>query len=134
MAIIGSTVTDGGTMSTSGGSSTTLSQIGGSTATSIVAAIGSDDYLSLRTADFKVVLPKVSANAPNGYTQARNEVFVRSPLLLDNGKTTINTIRIVISRDVESTDAEVDAMRLLACQILNNSTLGNSYWRDQSLA
>lgn len=133
MAITGASINDGGSYSPTGGSGVALSQIGGSTASQKLVSIGTGVYADLRTVDFKITTPKVANAAPNGYTQKRCEVFFRSPLALDNGGSTINTVRIQLAVDVETTDTEVSELVHTATDLLQRADFAD-FWKYQSLA
>lgn len=91
------------------------------------------ELIAQKTVDFSYKPPKVQASAPNGYTQARNTVVFKSPLALDNGNMTVNTVRIEISCDYETTAAEKATLRNIAAQLLIDSDY-TEYWDDQSAA
>jgi len=86
-----------------------------------------------RTFDFTVIRPKPNASAPNGYTQARREVVIKYPILLDNGLYTTNTARISISSDIEFSDSEMRHLRDLAVQAINESDM-DSFYNDLATA
>lgn len=90
------------------------------------------DYLTQSRASFKTKSPKISASAPNGYTQKRNEVIFKTPLALDNGNSTVNTVSIVLSADVETTEAEIETMLEYAAQLLADTDFSD-FWKQQSL-
>jgi hypothetical protein len=73
-----------------------------------------------------------SAAAPGGYTQARRVVVVSIPKTLANGNTTVNTARVEISADPESSDSDVSALRELIVQAVNDSAV-DSFFNDLSL-
>jgi len=131
MTIQAASVLVDGTIAVTGGTATALTSMG-NTLNEHSTYYGGTDYLSRNTVSFKVKAPKVSASAPNGYTQARNEVLVKSPLVLDNGNLTNNTVRIIFSCDVETTDAEKVTLLETAAQMISDSDFAN-YWAAQSL-
>jgi hypothetical protein len=61
------------------------------------------------------------ASAPNGYSQARAAFVFKSPLLLDNGLTTVNTVRIEFAYDSETTHSELEELRIIAAQICSDA-------------
>lgn len=75
--------------------------------------------------------PVVNASAPNGYTQARSTVVVKVPLSLDNGNRTINTVKMEIACDIETTDAEKATLREYALHCLSDSDI-QEFWDEQS--
>jgi hypothetical protein len=76
-----------------------------------------------RKIDFSVSPPKVAANAPNGYTQGRRNINFTFPVTLDNGETTIETVRITFANDIETDSTRMDAIRSTVVQVLNSSAL-----------
>jgi hypothetical protein len=128
MAINAATPIIGGTyVGPSGGSADTLSAFGSRTEMEAVFD-GDTEYLTRKTALFTQKEPNVSANAPNGYTQARRTVLLKFPLELDNGNRTINTIRIELAVDVEATASEISEYCLLASQTLGDTDFA-AFWQ-----
>jgi len=76
--------------------------------------------------------PKVSASAPNGYTQARSNMLFKVPKLLANGLYTINTIQVSMSCDVETTQAEKQRLLGYAAQGATDSDF-TSFWENQGV-
>jgi len=133
MSISAASVTVGATFAPTGGSATSLLQKSddGNSVQTIL-----DDgsiLLSQKQVDFSTQAPKVSTGAPNGYTQARNTVVIKVPLTLDNGNRTVNTIRIELASDIETTDAERDTLRELAMHVLNDTDF-DDFWNQQALS
>lgn len=119
------------TISPSGGTAQSFSSLGGTLERKNVYFDGTQ-FGSRVEAEFTVKPPRVSASAPNGYTQARETVLIKSPLALDNGNTTINTISITMAADIELTDAENLTMRKYAAQILTDTEF-SEFWNGQSV-
>lgn len=92
-----------------------------------------EELVLQRKLDFSVTAPKVSTSAPNGYTQGRSSVYMKFPLLLDNGNYTTNTIQLTFSADIETTDAEKQAMRDVAVQAIIDSSM-DGFYNDLSVA
>jgi len=121
MSLRDATLLSGATMAPTGGSTLTFGAKG-SELNKVNLYVPADTDLRLRreiactTKD-----PKVSTSAPNGYTQARASAQLKSPLLLDNGAITVNTVTIQVSFDVETTDAEKDELLVLGSQMLNDA-------------
>jgi hypothetical protein len=92
-----------------------------------------EDFVLQRKVDVSVSVPKPLASAPNGYTQGRREIFIRFPMLLDNGNYTTNTAQILLSADVENTDAEIRAMRDVMVQAIDDSSF-DGVFNDLSVA
>lgn len=134
MALIGGSVNDNPTVSTTGGADLTLSQVGGSSPTSVTCALGTGDYKTLRTIDFKIALPRINASSPNGYTQRRMEAVCKFPRELANGNLTVDTVRILLATDVETSDANMLTMRKVAAELLYRESEFSDFWDQQSLA
>lgn len=133
MAIQTAAVIDAPTPSFSGGTSYNLATKSQSVnALSTVVTDGSE-FVSQTKIDFSIRDPRVLANAPNGYTQARSLVSIKIPLLLDNGKTTINTLRMELAVDHEMTNTEILKLLNYGSQILVVSDYAN-FWYSQLLS
>lgn len=90
------------------------------------------DFRTKRSITFTKTAPKVEPSAPNGYTQVRTKEVIKIPLLLDNGKYTVNTVKVEVAYDVETSDAERLELRSLAAQSLINSNI-TPVWDAQSM-
>lgn len=103
----------GATLSTTGGTDSTFTRNG-----------INPDFKDLSIIDERLrpsmtVTNKVSvasAQAPDGYTQSRTSLIIRVPKTLANSKITINTIRLEIAYDPQTTDAERENLLEYACQ------------------
>lgn len=91
------------------------------------------NFITQMRAIFKTKGPKISASAPNGYTQQRNEVLIKQPFALDNGNSTICTVSIVMSTDVEMTSTEKETLMEYAAQFLTEADF-QDFWKQQSLS
>lgn len=85
------------------------------------------DLRTRRTIDVSVKAPAVSVVAPNGYTQARASVLIKCPKLLANGKITINTARVELGYDVESTATDVQQLLDLSAQVCFDADFTDSF-------
>lgn len=98
-----------------------------------LSVAGEDLPLQQRSEIVSVIkAPKVSESAPNGYTQARNSMLIKAPLVLDNGGVTVNTVKVEFSFDVETTSAEKKTLREYVCQLLSESSF-EEFWNSQSI-
>lgn len=122
-----------GTVATTGGTATTLESKGGTSNNHNLFLDDGSLLQSQTEIQASTSNPKVSTTAPNGYTQARNTIKLKVPLVLDNGNTTVNTITITQATDIETTDAEKLSMRVTAAQLLHDSDFVK-YWDSQSCA
>jgi hypothetical protein len=118
MSINGATPIVGGTYAVpTSGTADTLSAVGNQNSMEAVFD-GDTEYLTQKSISFSCKSPTVSANAPNGYTQARRSAFLQFPEILDNANRTVNSIRIELGVDYEMTAAEIAEYCLIASQVL----------------
>lgn len=132
MALNGAGILVGATISPTGGTATTFASAG---IQNSVQTLNNNDDTDLRTRRQIVAStksPSVLASAPNGYTQARNSVTIKWPQTLTNGKVSVDTMRIELSRDVETTQAEVLEYLKQGAQVLIDSDFLD-YWYDLNL-
>lgn len=115
----------GGTLSNTGGTADAVSHV--SNLDRALITFTADSLELQRTISARVVPPKVSPSAPNGYTQARRELYFKFPLELDNGNLTNSTVTLNVSTDVELTDAELSQIRQTVGQVLVSSALDSFY-------
>jgi hypothetical protein len=132
MSIASGTVLVGGTTSSTGGTSTGFIVKGDTFNEAKVVLDDSSAFIDATNISFSVKDPVVNSSAPNGYTQRRSNVSVLVPLALDNGNYTTNSVKISISCDPETTDAEVDALIELGAQLLRDADF-DAFWKQQSL-
>lgn len=98
----------------------------------VVVLNDSSEFINQTSVSFKINDPKPSSSSPNGYTQARTEVRIKRPLLLDNGDYTVNTCSAQLSVDHETTDAEVESLKVLLCNLIMDTDFSD-LWSKQSL-
>lgn len=132
MGIQSSTVKIGGTVSTTSGTDTNMLTKGGTLNELVTVLDDSSEFIDQIRFRFNVVDPKVSASAPNGYTQQRSIVKVVFPLGLDNGKRTTNTLEIKLSCDPETQASEKDSYMVLGAQLLSLPDF-QAFFQEQSL-
>jgi hypothetical protein len=131
MTIKDASVDVGTTISTSGGTATTFLDSGDGPDSHQVTLDDSSEFINATTVSFSVKRPKVQTLAPNGYTQKRSTVVIQRPLALDNGNRTVNTFRLELAVDIETTAAEIDSLRELASQICFDSDY-DEFWQNLS--
>lgn len=90
-----------------------------------------DPQLTRRSASFLVKPSRIDEDAPSGYTQNRNSVLVRVPITLSNGKTTVNTAKVEIATDIETSDAQRLELRYMVGQILSGAGFA-LFWDKQA--
>lgn len=67
-------------------------------------------FLVQKVIKVKLNEPRPDASAPNGYTQARANITFQKPVVLANGKRTVNTIQVISGFDIEMTTADRELM------------------------
>lgn len=84
--------------------------------------VPTDTSMSLRRSiNLSTVDPKVSINAPGGYTQARAYAQFNFPRTLSNGNVSTDTLRVEFATDRETSLANKQEMRQLVAQALVDS-------------
>lgn len=131
MTIANASFDIGGSISVTGGTATGVVSLGNTQDKHPVILDDASTYQNHTGIEFAVKRPRVSDTAPNGYTQMRNTVVIRIPLLLDNGKYTTNTVRIEMSTDPETTSSERGTLQQLAAFICSDADL-DQFWHDQA--
>jgi hypothetical protein len=134
MSIETAAILVGGTTSSTGGTSTDFIVKGPANNGDMRVFLddGSEFIDSIQVA-FSVKDPIVNSGAPNGYTQQRSAIKGLVPLSLDNGNRTVNSVKIELAYDPETTDTEKDALIELGCQLFRQAAL-DAFWKKQSLA
>lgn len=132
MSIASGTVLVGGTTSSTGGTSTGFIVKGDTQGEAKVILDDGSAFIDSTQIAFTVRDPVVNSSSPNGYTQQRSSVSVLVPLALDNDNYTTNSVKVSISCDPETTDAEKDALIEMAAQLLRGSAF-DDFWKKQSL-
>jgi hypothetical protein len=133
MSLSNASINSGATGSFSGGSALAFESRGIEAGRNVLYATADTDLRTRREIDCSVSYPKVQATAPNGYTQARSTLVIKVPIELDNGNTTVNTFRIVLSTDVETSDTQIDEMLVLGAQTLLDADFA-AFWKAKSVA
>lgn len=133
MPFTSASVSSGATVAPTGGSALAFTGQGIRNNAHTAVAMADTSLLLRRSITASVKEPKVSVGAPNGYTQARATIVFKSPLALDNGNHTVNTVRIELAYDEETTSAEIEELRIIAAQLLADSDFDN-LWKGLSLA
>ncbi len=132
MSIQSASIPVGGTYAATGGTATGL-LVRKDSASKVESILDNNaEFINQVNVDFLITEPKTKADAPNGYTQMRNQVYFKVPLALDNGKRTHNTLDIRISADVETTAAELATLREYAMHVLADADFQN-FWDKQAL-
>jgi hypothetical protein len=106
-----------------------LDKVGGKT----IANFDSEtDHLTRTLMEFSTKAPVVLPSAPGGYSQLREEIFVKIPMTLANGNRTVCTGSVKISRDPEMTTVSQQALRLLLCDLLGNTAF-DAFWVQHAM-
>jgi hypothetical protein len=122
-----------GTVATTGGTATGLISKGQGLNSHVLILDNSAEFVAQQTVAFSTKDPKVNSGSPNGYTQARSSAVLRVPLLLDNGEYTINTMKLELAVDHETTDAEIESMLVTAAQLIHDADFSD-FWKKQTVA
>lgn len=69
----------------------------------------------------------MSVGAPNGYTQQRVNVYMKFPKLLANGNYTVNTVRVELAYDSESSAADIALMREMLAHLGSDADFDGLY-------
>jgi hypothetical protein len=121
MALSALSLVLGGTLSNTGGTADAVESVSNLDRALVTFT---DDSLELqRTLNIRVVPAKVNTSAPNGYTQARRELYFKFPLSLDNGNMTNSTVTLNVSSDIELEDSEMSQIRETVGQVLISSAM-----------
>jgi len=132
MAISDAAISKDGVVASTGGVSKTFASLGSTLSQHNVFFDGVD----LRTrseAAFSTKAPKMKVDAPNGYTQARNNIVLKVPITLANGLITVNTVSLQMAYDVETSDAQKDTLISYAAQLLADTDMAD-FWKSQSIS
>lgn len=123
MSLNNASVLEGATLvDPTGGSAITFKTANGVMNGSNTCYVTSDsDLRTRRSFVASAKLPKPSATAPNGSTQARCELVFKSPLELDNGQVTVNTARYAFAYDPETSQAEVNELKAILIQCIQDA-------------
>lgn len=115
----------GSTIAGTGGTAvnwTKMGQIGNKVSLAVTADA---DLRSRRSLDVTAKQPSISASAPNGYTQARVTKVYKQPLVLDNGNLTVNTVKVEVAYDVETSATEIQDLLDQGAQMCFNADLSS---------
>jgi hypothetical protein len=94
--------------------------------------IGDTDFTTRRIVEMSVKDPQVQASAPGGYTQSRESVILKKPIVLANGNRTVCTLSISMATDPELTLAQKQEMRYIGAQLLTDTEL-SEFWESHQL-
>lgn len=132
MSIIGSTVKTGATgVSVAGGSDITFALTGQTVTNGLNVSVTEDaDYRIRRNATFKSRVPSVSGGV---YTKGKNEVVFVKPILLEDGSTVFNSVRISVESHPSLGTSDVTDLRRIGAQLLTAATY-DSFWNLGALA
>jgi hypothetical protein len=95
-------------IATTGGTDLTYASLGNSAPGVLELYVPADtDFRIRRSLTVSIKSPKLSVNAPNGYTQQRVKMLYRKPKLLANGKYTVQTCTVEVAYDIEASQADI---------------------------
>lgn len=121
------------TITVSGGTPRTLSEISDGNGKKEVFEDNGAAFLDRKVFKFSVTNPKVSSTSPNGYTQVRNDIVLVSPYTPSGGARTTNTIRVNISVDPSLPAADKRILIKDMCSLLLDADV-DSFLVNGSLA
>lgn len=121
MSLSNASVSSGATIAPTGGTALAFTSRGIVGNTNTIYVDADTDSRTRRSIVCTTKDAKVSAGAPNGYTQQRTSFVFKSPLTLDNGLVTVNKVSIEFAYDVETSDAELEELRIIAAQICSDA-------------
>lgn len=75
-------------------------------------------FTTRRSLDVTVKPSKANAASLNGYTQNRVTMIYKKPKVLASGKITVNTAKVELSFDIETTQLEVQELMDIGAQLL----------------
>lgn len=133
MTIENASLAIGATWAPTGGSATSLLKRT-SRNNELVAFLDDGSVLAEQTElTFSVTPQRSSPGKPDGYTQARNNVFVNIPTTTGAAsEVTHNTIKVAVSRAHDTSAADVTAMRSLLAHIAQDSDF-DEFWDNLSV-
>jgi len=130
---IASVIKEGATtVAASGGTDVTLVSLGIQGNKNPLIFSTDTNLATRRLAEFSVKQPAVSTSAPGGYTQARNTILVKFPKTLSNGSITVNTAKMELAYDPQTTQAEVETYCETIAQMSGTAAF-MSFQKDQNL-
>lgn len=96
-------------------------------------ALGVGDFLHRTNIEFKTRQPSISKQSPSGYTQQRSMVLIKVPKALPDGSIVINTMKLEMATDVNTTLEERRGLRAIALQVIANAQT-NRFWKLASVS
>lgn len=121
MSLTSATTLSGSTIAGTGGTAVNWSKMN-QVGNKVSLAVTTDADLRVRRSiDVTAKPPTVNPGAPNGYTQARVSKVYKAPLLLDNGAVTVNTVKVEVAYDVETSATEIQDLVDVGAQMLFDS-------------
>lgn len=133
MTIANSSVLVDGTVAFSAGTATTVKELGRDLGQLNTYLDDGAAFAARTEIQFSTKEPKVSANSPGGYTQARSTARLLKPKTLASGRRTVNSARLELSVDPETTAAEIESLLVLIAQLAKDSDFAD-FWKKQSVA
>lgn len=122
MSLNNASILESATISVTGGTALDFSSLGGNTLGQNKLVVPADvDFKTRRSINCVAKEPRINVDKPNGYTQARQSAVLSIPRVLDNGLLSVDTIKVEIATDVETTVAEKQEMLKLGAQICTDS-------------
>lgn len=127
MTIANASILVDGTVAVTAGTATTLLSQGDTLGSHNLVLDDGSTFFGQTSLEFVAKNPQISASAPNGYTQKRNTVKLKQKFALDNGNYTVNTGEVKLAVDPETTDAEIQTLKVTLCQLIMDSDF-DEFW------
>lgn len=125
---IASIIKEGATsVAATGGTDVTLTSLGVQGNKNTLTFSTDTSNLTRRLVEFSVKPYAESASAPGGYTQQRCTVLLKTPKVLANGNRTVNTVKVEVAYDPETTNAEIESMVETISQMVGTSAFLSFY-------
>lgn len=132
MSIRNASIPVGATHAPTGGTATSLVVLS-QEAGKITSFVGTSGVIAQTRTEctFETKIPRANSSAPGGYTQGRSILVAKVPKILANLARTVNTARVEISIDPETSAAEVAALKSLLVSSIIDSDF-DQFWQNQS--
>jgi hypothetical protein len=133
MSLIGGSLPIGATFAPTGGSATTLLDLGGTESRRKLLINDGADYALRRLINVSYVEPQVNSGYPGGYTPIKRRIAMTAPITLSDSSVFVNQAIIELILHRETTDAQVDALRSDICNVTNDADF-DGFFEDSSLS
>jgi len=133
MSLIGGSLPIGATFAPTGGSATTLVDLGGSETRRKLLIDDAAEYALRRLINVSVVEPQVNSGYPGGYTPIKRRVAITYPITLADDSVFVNQAIVELIVHRETVDADITALRSDVCNVMDDADF-DGFWEDSSLS